>query len=192
MADIRGETDLKEKYKEKLTVQRFVTKQVIDLVISFGSLIVGAAAGYYIDKSTYKPGNNLKQTIDTNLQNPDADNWLKSMIPARGGLRGGVIGAFVGSFIGQTFQGYERWSKHESERMAVEEINRDIAGFQAMRQKANPELVEENNRLREMLAVESAKTQELLDKQNGSRKILEDGPKKPGEARVMEGNLSRA
>lgn len=190
MTDIRDETDLKEKYKEKLTVQRFVTKQVIDLVISFGSLIVGAAAGYYIDKSTYKPGRNLNQTIDTSLENPQ--NIIKSFIPPRGGLRGGVIGAFVGSFIGQTFQGYERWSKHESERMAVEEINRDIAGFQAMRQKANPELVEENNRLREMLAVESAKTQELLEKQNGSRKILEDGPKKPGEVRVMEGNLSRA
>lgn len=175
------DTDLKDRYKEKLGVGTFASKQAIDFVISMGSMAVGAVAGYFIDKNTYKKP--LDGSFITEKEG------LGAMIP-RGGIRGAVVGGLLGSTIGQFFQGYDRWRKHEAERMAVEEINRDIAGFEAMRQKPPAELVEENARLREMLAIETAKTKEL----QAGRKILEEGPKKLGESRAdhVEGSLGRA
>jgi hypothetical protein len=47
--------------------------------------------------------------------------------------------------------GYQEWRKQESQRLAAEEINRDISRIELFK-PSDSELVEENKRLRQMLA----------------------------------------
>lgn len=69
---------------------------------------------------------------------------------------GAGAAGFVGLMGGGMAVGYDHWRKEESERLAAEEINRDVAKLELFK-PSDPELVAENKRLRTMLAEEEAK-----------------------------------
>lgn len=64
---------------------------------------------------------------------------------------GAGVGGFTGLLGGGIVVGYDHWRKQESERLAAQEINEDVAKLELFK-PSDPELVAENKRLRQMLA----------------------------------------
>ena len=159
--------EFKEKYSKELSAGTYAKKQIYDLIVSFGSMAIGAVIGSRIGAKS--------NAFDSNHENTRATGILGKKV----NLAGGGTGLIIGSIIGQLIQGYERWFKNESERLAVSEINEDIANMK-IRDRTDEGLVRENDRLREMLEVEEQKTATLTEKLGGAAKDhLKKGKKSP-------------
>jgi hypothetical protein len=151
--------DLQDKHADDLSASRYTLKKVRETVIGVGSLVGGVFAGGMIGGWMSK-GKNLPT------------NAMPEGLPFIGGKRynlkqqfGGLIGAFVGTLVGGLYLGYEHWRKVESQRIAVDEINKDIASTVAI-QPVDKELVAENKRLREMLEARSNAPEHLQEKKH--------------------------
>lgn len=172
-------TDIKERYKDKLTAGVYAKKQITDILVQFGSLIGGGLIGNFIGKSFGKKN-------PASAMESETTTWIPKGIH----VVGTAVGAILGSMIGNIIQGYNRWKKHEAERLAIAEINEDVANMK-IRHRTDPQLLAENDRLREMLEVESQKTQELeqqvSSKKNASvDKILDKGARTPQNFATQE------
>ncbi len=174
MANENPRKSIEEKYKDKLTPVAYAKKEIADFAISVGSMVAGGFIGNTIGNRLKKPG-----------AVPDKDSVFGNVekIYPKISVWGALIGSMLGGMVGGIIQGYSRWKKHESERLAVSEINEDVANMK-IRYRTDPELLRENERLREMLAEEEKKT-EALKQQKEERtlagKIAEEGPRSPLE-----------
>ena len=174
-----------EKYQKELSAGTYAKKQIYDLVISFGSMALGAFAGY---KFAPKGNSKVINFIGKKLFDEEKDIDVDSLSPkAKEGaaytnkITYAFIGSLIGGIIGGIIQGYSRWHKQESERLAVQEINEDVANMK-IRDRTDPELIRENDRLREMLDVETQKTQVMLqERQTPAQKVAQQGAKTPLE-----------
>lgn len=167
--------DLKEKYKKDLSVGTYAVKQIADIVISFGSMILGGIAGNYI-------GNTYAKSVTIGQEELKRFGVTWNIHPV-----GAMVGAMAGGMIGGIIQGYSRWKKHESERLAVSEINEDVANMK-IRYRTDPELVRENARLREMLEQEEQRTIAMQQQsgRNPAQQIVEQGARSPRERADMQ------
>lgn len=124
---------------DKLSAGTYAMKQIRNTVINFAGLGAGGVAGWHLGKLAKADG--LIQRLGDRFGH------------ANGKTVGAVIGAFVGNMVAVLVLGYEHWAKAEAQRLAVDEINKDIA---EARLRMNPELVRENNALREIVAKQDA------------------------------------
>lgn len=138
--------ELEQKRADDLSVGRYTFKKIRETVISFagtfGGMFVGGKIGGAMSEGQKLP----------------AVYKIPKGIPFIGGksyntkqATGGFVGMMVGSLVAGLIIGYEHWRKIESQRIAVDEINKDIASTAAI-QPTDKELVAENTRLRGMLA----------------------------------------
>ena len=153
-----------EKYSKELSAGTYAKKQVLDIIVSMGSIVIGGLVGNYIGVKANLFGHN------------SAEDFGSKYLPKKQNLAGAGIGALFGSIIGQLIQGFGRWKKHESGRLAVAEINEDVANMK-IRDRTDPELLKENDRLREMLDAESQKTTDINERTSPAQKHLEEGKK---------------
>lgn len=156
---------LEKKHEDELSVQRYTFKKIRETVISFGGLIGGGYIGGLLG-GMYAKSKNL----------PHEMSIIAEGVPFLSGKginkqqgNGGFIGVMLGSLISGLIIGYEHWRKVESQKLAVDEINQDIANTIAI-QPTDKELVGENKRLRGML-------EELEAKRANRDAILAQGPK---------------
>ncbi len=158
-----------DRYKEKLSPATYAKKQIGDILSSFGSLIVGGIVGNLIGKA-FKIGDDFSTT--------EYGKTFKILPTLK--LLPTAVGAIVGSMIGGIIKGYSRWEKHEKERLEISEINEDVANMK-IRHRTDPELLKENNILRETLAAEIQKTEEIQkahpQKSSATDSILQEGRK---------------
>lgn len=138
-----------DELREKLSPGAYAAKQArmvgVQLAASFG----GGAVGYFL-------GNIGKKRVAL-------PTLIRDLVPARNeGMSDGTVpkkwlgaalGYFVGTSIATIVLGYEHWSKGEAQRLAVDEINRDMAESKL---RMNPELQRENTLLRDMIAQQDA------------------------------------
>lgn len=126
---------------EKLGFGAYAWKQIRSMGISFIMIGAGAFIGHTVGKNMNRP-----------MKVPQfLSKWLGETIPSRLGAT--YIGIAVGTVVDGLFQGYEHWVKGEASRLAVDEMNRDIA---ESRLRMNPELLRENALLRDMVAKQDA------------------------------------
>lgn len=134
--------------EKQLSVGRFASQQAV----AFGLQIGGAVLGYFAGKGLGKAG------IGKEIASGDGGSFNISS----------VIGAFVGLLVGGTAAGFRTWRKTEGERLAVKEINQDVATIMESRAKfedtlnAQGEIVSEMRARVEALPV-GEKTAALLD-----------------------------
>lgn len=121
-------------YADQLSPGTYVWKQIRSLLITFAGVGGGLGITYLLKKHG---------KIAPNVSVPQ---WMAGKADAS--LPVEAIGGFGGALVSGLFQGYEHWSKMEAERLAVDEISRDIA---EARFRMNPELVRENENLRELV-----------------------------------------
>lgn len=164
MSDKQEKTSsLEDEYADRLSAGTYALKKIKEVVITAGGVVGGWFAGRQIDK--YKGYGSMLS--DTHAEILDAAN------PGRGArLRGlatpvAVLGAAAGSIVSGIALAYGHWRKEESQKLAVDEINRDIANMK-IRQRTDPELLKENDRLRAMLEQEEQKNAAPGDGKAGS------------------------
>jgi hypothetical protein len=165
-----------EKYSKELSAGTYAKKQIMDVFISLGSMLGGGALGYFLagkgSKEIKNPFYGKESKIAENIAGLDNS---KEKITVDRWFIGILVGTMVGSLVGGLIQGFSRWRKSESERLAVAEINEDVANMK-IRHRTDPELLKENQRLREMLEAE--------DKGRGNKTakaIVKKGAKTPVE-----------
>ena len=100
-------------------------------------------------------GVNKEQLIHALEHDPKAQQF--------GQAAGGVLGWIKGTTIGGAFTAYEHWVKVESSRRSIQEMNEDVSRLK-LRDRAAPEVIEENQRLRGMLKEEHQRTRALEEK----------------------------
>lgn len=93
--------------EKQLGVGRFAAQQAISLGLQFG----GAILGYFAGKGLGKAGIGQKEIFE-------GDKSLNISSAA---------GAIIGLVVGGTAAGFRGWKKMEGERLAVQEINKDVA-----------------------------------------------------------------
>ena len=135
-----------EELNDKLSFGTYFTKQLRNIVVNLGGNIGGAAIGAGL-AGAYKPSS-LELRPETLAEVEKFGSIGKSIARSPHKWVGGAIGAFIGGNIALLFLGYEHWAKGEAERLAVDEINRDISEAKL---RMDPELMRENTTLREML-----------------------------------------
>ena len=187
------ENSIKDRYKDKLTPMAYIQKQLYDFMVSFGSAALGAVIGSAIGSAM-----EAKKTKKSDAEHPGFNDVARESLRDWVGKyadkvspTGGIIGFFVGSMIGQIVQGYDRWKKHEAGRLAVAEVNQDIANITVLKQRTNPELVQENQTLREMYATVKTQNEALLAQKTPVEKLLEEGARTPGETRETTTTMER-
>lgn len=116
---------------KELTPQKFAAEQLLNIVIQFGS----AAAGFFIGKAL----SNVPAIAKRNTA-----YRFGAFTPAS------TIGTAVGSVVGSMALGYKHWRKTESERLAVGEINKDVADIIASRTGFEETLEQQGQVVREL------------------------------------------
>ncbi len=162
--ETKEQQSFEKKHEWELSATRYALKQLVQWGVSLGSTVVGGAGGYllgkhkpeWVDKTIIKQ---VKKIPSPFIQDPEVLAALES-----GGAKKGVA-AFLGAMAGATLAGvalmFEHWKKEESQKLAVDEMNTDISTALTMHERTNPELLAENNTLREMWNAERQKTQAL-------------------------------
>ena len=120
-------SDFDRKHNDELSASTYAGKKIYETIVSFLGIGLGAAVGYSMDKH----------------------HGFQATAKKKFGWRT-IAGAVVGSTISGIILGYQHWRKVESTKIAVQEINNDISNM-TIRQRTDPELIRENDRLREML-----------------------------------------
>lgn len=156
---------LEKKHEEELSVGHYTFKKIRETVITFGGLIGGTYIGGLLG-GMYAKSKNLPHEMSSLAESIPFLNG-KGINKQQG--NGGFIGFMLGSLISGMIIGYEHWRKVESQKLAVDEINQDIANTIAI-QPIDKELVVENKRLRGML-------DEIENKRASRDAILAQGPK---------------
>ncbi len=167
-------------HEKELGFKRFAYIQSLYLFVPMITAAVGALIGYHtlgrpltkiLPKSTAFAG--TAEKIAGNFKNLSLKDAAKAAQLHAEGKSGAeimkklgmkldevpktakVAGAWIlgaPAFIaGNIAVGYDKWRKDESSRLSADEINHDIANLELFK-PSNPELVEENKRLRSMLA----------------------------------------
>jgi hypothetical protein len=152
-----------EKYREELSAKTYGFKKVRELAIGLGTTLIGSILGGIAGKTGEQKDISLMGT------------------PVSKPFLGSLIGATIGSMVGGIVMGYEHWRNMERERLGVKEINEDVANMK-IRERTSPELVKENERLREMLATEEQRTARLQSStETPAEKIVKAGARPPIE-----------
>lgn len=143
--------DIREKYAAQLSAGTYTWKKVKEFVITAGGIVGGWFAGKGFEK------------IRGKATSPFVIPLGKDAVGQPKGIKGSaatIIGALVGSSIASMIIAYEHWRKMESNKLSIDEINNDVANMK-IRQRTDPELLKENDRLREMLETENKNTETL-------------------------------
>lgn len=127
-----------EEMNDKLSAGTYAYKQVRNIVVQAVGMGGGAAAGLGLAKALGKNMVTLPKF---------AGELGGAAVSARYVF--GSIGAIIGAIGSTLVLGYEHWAKAEAEKLAVEEINKDISEAKL---RMDPELMRENNALRAMVA----------------------------------------
>jgi hypothetical protein len=134
---------------DKLSPGTYAYKQIRNIVVNVAGYGVGWFAGGFIggffDKNKTGVANQAEKVIERGM---DVEGFL-SNVKKSGKSLGSWVGLVVGGMAASIYLGYEHWAKGEAARLAIDEINRDIAETKL---RMNPELRRENNLLREMIA----------------------------------------
>jgi hypothetical protein len=157
-----------EELSDKLSFGTYFGKQIRDFVVNVAGAGGGLAAGWGIGglfKS--KP---FKVGTTEILEHFGWVGAAAAKSPNK--AIGAGIGYVVGSLGAVTVLGYERWAKGEAERLAVDEINHDIAESKL---RMDPELMRENATLRDMLAHEKGKAAEHAKSQHAKAEHPKSG-----------------
>lgn len=178
-----------DRYKKELGFGRYFGKQVVEFVVSFGSMGLGAFLGSKlmprdreidfsqtienrVRRSVKTRSLDLDLEIDSDLD-LDIDNTPRdSRFTVSYKTLGAIVGGIVGATIGGIILGYGKWKKKESERLAVGEINDDIANIK-IRQRTDEELIRENNSLREMYREAVEQRESVQHETSNSRQSIQ-------------------
>jgi len=157
---------LEQKHADDLSIGRYTFKKIREMVVMGGGAIGGALAGIFAGKPSEIPliAAEVVEEIPLLKRLP---TFISGMSKGQAALAG--IGAMIGTVAGALIIGYEHWRKEESQKLAVDEMNKDMADTIAI-QPVDKELVTENKRLRGML-------HELEEKRSYREEILAKGPK---------------
>lgn len=117
--------------EKQLSVGRFASQQATALGLQVG----GAAIGYFIGKGVGKAG--IGKEISEGGRSYNIS---------------GIVGAVVGYVIGGIASGFRHWRKVEGERLAVGEINKDVATIMESRAKFEDTLTAQGEMVNEMRA----------------------------------------
>lgn len=145
-----------EELNDKLSPMAYAGKQVRILLVQMAGLLGGGGIGFWLGGIGAKTMRVPKFVADLMAKgDPEAIEKLAAVeVPKK--MVGATIGVFVGTVITTLVLGYEHWVKGEAERLAVDEINRDVAESKL---RMNPELQRENKLLREMVEKQDAQLQ---------------------------------
>ena len=156
-----GKDRLKEKYAEELSPKRYALKQLKQWGILFGGTAIGAFAGGKLFKLFKRKGgganahNDLIDEIVAEMAIPDGARKAGQKLlngPLNLDSLGTMIGAMLGMIVSSIALAYEHWRKVESEKLAVEEMNRDISHMN-IHVRPDPKLVKENDRLQHIVQI---------------------------------------
>jgi len=158
---------IEEKYAEDLSATRYAGKKVYELVLSIGGTIAGGVIGHYLGKALGRGTRQLEAGGNISIAS--------------------IIGGFAG-FIGSGLVlGYEHWKKEESQKLAVAEINRDIANKIGI-EPTDKELVRENQQLRAMVEKKFTENETIAARRGSDvrKDILDKGPQSATERLAEE------
>ena len=163
MAANEREAKFDQRHAEELGAKRYAFKQLKQWGINFGFPIIGAGAGFGIGSLFRKSKPLLPEMTATALEElPSLEqNVIKlgskvTKAQAIVAASGAVVGVVVAGLV----ELYEHWRQVESARLAAAEVNEDVSNMK-IRMRTDPELLRENDRLRQMLEAEEQKTAKL-------------------------------
>ncbi|MFO1241971.1 MAG: hypothetical protein U1E36_02030 [Rickettsiales bacterium] len=147
-----------QKHADDLSASRYATKKLYELGVTGAGVLLGGTAAYFLGKS-----GKFRSWI-TNKFGEEAYRGAVSLNEETQKLGKFSPLTFVGGTLGTAFSSlfltYEHWRKEEVAKLSVKEINEDISNMK-IRYRTDPELLKENERLRDMLAEEEKKTEAL-------------------------------
>lgn len=127
----------------------------------WGINLVGGTAGYFAGDAVVKHKPEwITKLAKSWLDRNGHEHITAEQVDAQRKWIGRGGGVFLGLVVSGIILAYEHWVKQESSRIAVGEINNDIANLKVL-QKTDPELLKENQKLQEMLVAEEQKTAQL-------------------------------
>ena len=153
--------DFEKRHAYDLSASKYAQKKGLELALTATGAGVGFIAGKYgIHKLPIKAfPKSLRELVEN-----DPEMRREFEFPAS------LMGSAIGMSVGTVPIAYEHWRKEEAKRFAVQEMNQDVANAK-IRTRTDPELVEENIRLRQMLEEKAAQTEALL---SAKKQIVDD------------------
>jgi len=172
-----------EKHKSELGPLAYAWKQVKILGITFGAAAIGAIIARPLWKITGKKDMEIPIPDPRALFSPGWAIKNEDKLIIGKGHASNVVGGFIGLIVGGIINTYGHWKNVRGQQLAVEEVNNDISQMK-IRQRTDPELLKENDRLRAMLEEKTMQS----DRTGNVGEILKKGMQNPMDhaARVPE------
>ncbi len=143
-----NEEEARANIEDKLSVKSFAWSQASQMLLQIG----GGVVGFFAGKGISNIGTLAERTGKWVKSMPYLEKMLEDSTNKEAGKHGiTAIGTLVGLTIGGVASLYRHWRRGESERLAVEEINKDMASLMSKR-------VETEN----MLQKQGAEVEKLL------------------------------
>ncbi|GEM_PF-2624539 len=164
---------VKEKHEDELSAGSYAKKKLYELAVTGTGFAIGGGTAYKLTE--HKPSlvfkafswlplpESFRNEFKAASTSPEKLTALSTELKKPIAFLGGAVGMILSGLV----LGYEHWRKVESEKIAVDEINRDISNIKII-PHSNPELERENIRLREMLEKEEKKTAQFEQQQPSS------------------------
>lgn len=148
-------TEYDKRIERELSPEAYAMKQVRTIGISLLGVAVGAGLGHLAKRAGGMKllegvmGRQVKNSVPELSLEKEArlEDNVKNLLEQYPNILE-YAGGFLGLVGSGMFQEYEHWHKEMSAKLAVDEINRDIA---QARIRTNPDLLAENKMLRQIL-----------------------------------------
>lgn len=144
-----------QQLEDKLGVSAFLWNQMGQLGVQVGGTALGAFIGSYLGKRE-DVAKFTGSGITKFLENFNILNRTPS-VSRMGRIMAGIAGGVIGLIIGGAGAAYSHWKRSEAQKLAVEEINRDLSTLMAKRLKTEDMLQTQGATIEQLLKDEQAR-----------------------------------
>jgi hypothetical protein len=118
--------------------------------LQYATLAVGAVAGFFAFKGLKSVG--AMKPIENAIQKRVKQPQLAEEAVKKARKIADYVGAGVGALLGRIINAYGNWKKVESENLAVQEVNSDVANLMQERGKFADTLTRQEGFIRDLIA----------------------------------------